>query len=442
MKLKNLLSLLFLAPVLLVAQHSIKATFTPADHFNWAILYQVSPTKNNFVAQAKISEGKIEFLLDSSETKGMYKLVYAAPQDEYNFDIIYSGEEDIELSFNIETGAVFQKSSENILLNSYLTAQASKGDEIEQFYVEQNKDTLKLLSLFQNQSAIQKEYEEKSTNMIAYHFIKANKPYIPKNYEDPDTYINNLTINYFTNIDFKETVLQSSSFLVDRSIAYILGVLHSGKDKIGSYKTNIDMVFSLLGGTEANYQKAFLENLWQKLVNYNLIDTANYLATSYLIPIALKLNDEALVEKLSQFKSLSIGNVAPDFSWEVKKNGTIKTQKLSALALAENYILVFWSSSCSHCLEEIPKLNLYTQSLEKTKYKVIAVGLEEDRIKWEKEIIKYPNFINVLRLNKWENEIIKSYGLVTTPTYFVLDKDKRFLAKPENFEALKLYLEK
>jgi len=177
-------------------------------------------------------------------------------------------------------------------------------------------------------------------------------------------------------------------------------VLYSGKDKISSYNINIETILPLLENTESNYQKAFLENLWQKLVNYDLADSANYLAAKHLIPFAEKLEDELLVEKLTHFKNLSIGNVAPDFSWEAETDGTIKTYKLSELALAENYILVFWSSSCSHCLEEIPKLKLYSQSLEKTKYKVIAVGLEENRIKWEKEIINYPDFINVLMLNK------------------------------------------
>ena len=442
MKPTNLLFILFFTPVLLVAQHSIKATFTPPEYFNWAILYQVSSAKNNYVAQAKINEGKVEFKLDSAATKGIYKLVYAAPQDQYNFDIIYNGEEDIELTFNINNGVVFQKSVENKLLSSYLTAQENLGLEIEQFYVEKNTDTLKVLSLFQNQRTIQKEYEERTKNMITHHFIIANKPYIPENYEDPETYINNITANYFTNIDFNNPVLQSSNFLASRSFAYITGVLHPGKDKISSYNTNIDTIVSLLGATEANFRKPFLESLWQKSVNYNLTDAANYLATKHLIPIAISLEDEMMVNKLTKYKRLSIGNIAPDFSWEIETDGKVKTQKLSELALAENYILVFWSSSCSHCLEEIPKLNLFTQSLDKTKYKVIAVGLEDNPIKWENETIKYPNFINVLKLQKWENEIIKIYSLETTPTYFVLDKDKRFLAKPKNFEELKLYLEK
>ncbi len=444
MKFVNLLYFLLFVPTSLIAQQSIKATFSPAEHFNWAILYKTSPTRNIYIAQSKIDEGKLEFLLDSSATKGIYKLVYAAPQEDYNFDIIYNGEEDIELTFNINTGVVFQKSSENIMLNSYLNSLAVIGTEIEKFYIEKNQDTLVLISLFEKQKIMQKEFEDKSNNTLSNHFIKANKPYIPKNYETPETYINHLTTNYFANIDFKDSILQSSNFLTDRSLAYILGVTHEGLDEISSYHSNIDTVSSQLKVAEPNYQKALLENLWQKLINYDLVESANYLAAKHLIPLAEKLEDELLVIKLTQFKNLSIGNVAPDFSWEVEAEaeGKIKTHKLSELALAENYILVFWSSGCSHCLKEIPKLKLLVQSLESTKYKVIAIGLEEDNIKWEMEIKKYPEFINVLKLNKWENEIITTYGLTTTPTYFVLDKDKRFLAKPESFEDLKLFLEK
>ena len=43
----------------------------------------------------------------------MYRIVYAAPQEDYNFDIIYNGKEDVEFTFNSETGVHFLKSSEN-----------------------------------------------------------------------------------------------------------------------------------------------------------------------------------------------------------------------------------------------------------------------------------------------------------------------------------------
>jgi len=82
------------------------------------------------------------------------------------------------------------------------------------------------------------------------------------------------------------------------------------------------------------------------------------------------------------------------------------------------------------------------QSLDATEYKVIAIGLEDNAAKWEKEILKYPEFTHILKLEKWENEIVKTYSLTSTPTYFVLDKDKRFIEKPESIEDLEAFLKK
>ena len=250
-------------------------------------------------------------------------------------------------------------------------------------------------------------------------------------------YIKNVTDDYFTNIQFNDEVLQSSNFLIEKSLAYINGPVTEGIPKEQSLKNNIDKVEDQTRLLDLNFQKYFIEKLWQNLVNYNLISTANYLAERYLIPIANQLNDTVLVLKLTQFKNLSIGNPAPDF---ILDDGSGK--KLSELDIAENYILVFWSSGCSHCLKEIPQLYQLSQELNTTKYKIIAVGLEEDTFKWTNEVVKYPNFINVVKLKKWNNTIVSEYGLTITPTYFVLDKDKRFLVKPENFDDLKAYLKK
>ena len=84
-----------------------------------------------YVAQSKFVEGHVVFKLNEKATKGIYKLVYAVPQNEYNFDLIYNGKEDIELKFNLNDGAIFLKSSENILLFSYLSELTSLGKLVE-----------------------------------------------------------------------------------------------------------------------------------------------------------------------------------------------------------------------------------------------------------------------------------------------------------------------
>ena len=101
-----------------MAQYSIKGTFLPSDQYNYALLYKITPETNVYVNNAEIKNGRFSFSLDSTVTKGMYRIVYALPQEENNFDIIYNAKENIELSFDQEIGVNFIKSIENNLTSA------------------------------------------------------------------------------------------------------------------------------------------------------------------------------------------------------------------------------------------------------------------------------------------------------------------------------------
>ena len=422
-------------PSLIISQNTIKANFTPEKDFTWGILYKNSPTGKKYVAQSKFVEGNLVFKLNEKATKGIYKLVYAVPQNEYNFDLIYNGKEDVELTFSLNNGATFIKSSENILLFSYLNELTFLGKLLEVEYKKDKINRKAITTIFDRQRELQIIYEEKSNDMLVKHFIKANKPYIPIKYESISNYLKNQTSNYFENIDFSDEILQSSSLLLDKSLAYISSVVNKGFIKQKNYNYNIDKVVAKTKITNPDFQKVFLAKMWEKFVSYNQIKSANYLAEKYLIPLANQQNDKNLALKLNQFKNLSIGNSAPDFILDESSQ-----KKLSALDVAENYILVFWSSGCSHCLKELPQLHSLSDKLNSTKYKVVAVGLEENYANWSNEVKKFPNFINAIKLQKWNNKVVKDYALTSTPTYFVLDQDKKFKFKPEGLKDLKTYL--
>ena len=422
-------------PSLLISQNTIKATFTPEEDFTWGILYKNSPTGKKYVAQSKFVEGHVVFKLNEEATKGIYKLVYAVPQNEYNFDLIYNGKEDIELKFNLNDGAIFLKSSENILLSSYLSELTSLGKSLEAEFSKNQINRKTITTIFDTQRELQITYEEKSKGMLVNHFIKANRPYIPNKYEHKSSYIKNQTTNYFKNIDFNNKILQSSNLLLDKSLAYIYSVVNEDFTKQKNYSFNIDQVVEKTSFANPIFRKSFLEKMWQKFVSNDDIIVANYLAERHLIPLANQQNDTSLALKLTQFKNLSIGNSAPDFILD--ESGQ---KKISTLDVAENYILVFWSSGCSHCLKELPQLHSLSQNLNSTKFKVVAVGLEENNTKWSSEVKKFPNFINTIKLQKWNNKVVKDYALTSTPTYFVLDQNKKFKFKPEGLKDLEAYL--
>lgn len=323
------------------------------------------------------------------------------------------------------------------MLFSYLNELTYLGKLLEVEYKKDKINRKAITTIFDRQRELQIIYEEKSNGLLVNHFIKANKPYIPIKYESISNYLKNQTSNYFENIDFSDEILQSSSLLLDKSLAYISSVVSKGFIKQKNYNYNIDQVVAKIKITNPDFQKVFLEKMWRKFVSYNQIKSANYLAEKYLIPLANRQNDKNLVLKLNQFKNLSIGNSAPDFILDESSQ-----KKLSALDVAENYILVFWSSGCSHCLKELPQLHSLSQKLNSTKYKVVAVGLEENNTKWSSEVKKFPNFFNTIKLQKWNNKVVMDYALTSTPTYFVLDQNKKFKFKPEGLEDLKAYLNK
>jgi len=100
--------------------------------------------------------------------------------------------------------------------------------------------------------------------------------------------------------------------------------------------------------------------------------------------------------------------------------------------------LVFWSTGCSHCLKEIPEL--YTFLQDKKNLKVIAFAMENNEARWKSLKTTLPNWHHVLGLNKWENKTAKEYNINATPTYFVLDSNKKIIANPIAIKDLETFI--
>ena len=79
------------------------------------------------------------------------------------------------------------------------------------------------------------------------------------------------------------------------------------------------------------------------------------------------------------------------------------------------------------------------QGYDAKKVKVIAYGIEDDNANWEKVTANYPEFIQVIGLEKWDNPLVKDYGIMSTPSYFVLDKNKKIIAKPDDTDGLEAF---
>lgn len=429
---KKIIFILFALPVLGFSQ-SVKGNFSPAEDFTYAFLYQATPEGANYINRGQLDRlGNFEIPLDSAMSPGIYKIVYAIPPEENNFDFIYNGKETVAFNFSDIKGVDFTESEENKLWTSYLKSMDMVNQTISNYYSKEDIDKEGFKAIFKVLKDTQLAYEESAQDKLALSFITANRPYIPSVYEDISTYSENLKTHYLEQIDFSNYLLQSSSFLVDRVSAYVFNMVQNPTND--TYKRHVDDIALAISNNESIIKTTLLQVIWQGFVTLENHDLANYVTETYLLDLANKTNNKVLAETITSYKNTSVGTKAPNFDIYLGNEAT----SLHQLDDAENYLVVFWSSGCSHCLKELPMVR--EMIANKPNIKVVAYGLEDDTINWSEEIKKYPDFTHVIGLDKWDNPIIKTYGIAATPTYFLLDASKIIIAKPYDFEELEVVL--
>ena len=72
------------------SQYSISGNLTPTKDFKWLIAYELTPFGQNYIADTEVNEGYFNLMLPVTTQPGMYRLVYAVPQDEFYIDVIYN----------------------------------------------------------------------------------------------------------------------------------------------------------------------------------------------------------------------------------------------------------------------------------------------------------------------------------------------------------------
>ncbi|WP_299115113.1 thioredoxin-like domain-containing protein [uncultured Winogradskyella sp.] len=429
---KKTVFILCILPLLTFSQ-SVKGTFSPAEDFSYAFLYQATPEGANYVNRGQLDrEGNFEIPLDSTVAPGIYKIVYAIPPEENNFDFIYDGKETVAFNFSYDKGVEFTESEENKLWNSYLHSMDMVNQTISNYYSKANTDEEGFNSIFKVVKDTQLAYEESANGRLVSAFIMANRPYIPTMYEDISTYSNNLKNNFLSHIDFSNYLLQSSSFLVDRVTSYVFDIVDSPSNT--TYKKHVDDVAHSISDFDLVIKANLIEILWQRFVTLENHELANYITDKYLLQLAKKTENKVLAETINSYKNTSLGTKAPNFEISSGED----TTTLHDLKGSEYYLLVFWSSGCGHCLNELPKVKALVA--KKSNIKVVAFGLEGEPTQWTEAIKNYPDFIHNIGLGKWENPIVKTYGVAATPMYFLLSADKIIMAKPYAFEDLEVVL--
>ncbi len=137
---------------------------------------------------------------------------------------------------------------------------------------------------------------------------------------------------------------------------------------------------------------------------------------------------DRLASTLKSNANVEIGAVFPNYKFQSPVNTTAKT--LHDIK-ADQKIIVFWSSTCSHCESELPQLLTKYNDLKGKNVQVIGLSLDTDKESYSKKISAFP-WINDSELKGWNSSYSDTYNIHATPTYFILDANNKIISKPEH----------
>ena len=405
------------------------------------------------------AHGRATFSGDTLLHGGIYFVVL--PEKKY-FELLMVGNQQFEVRTkrnDLVHGLHFSGSPENSAFADYQRFMMDKQERNKQLG-EQLKaaDDTQKEELRGQLAALNAEVEAEWNRIIGKHpgtllasMVRAMKPIsipefvVPEGTHNPDSvrWMRSYAYNrahYFDNIDLTDSRLIRTPILEQRIDNYFDRVLMPQPDSM------VAAAIAVIERTRSN--RLMFQYMVQHLTNkFQLSDRMGMDGAFALIAERYYLSGEAwwadsnlvgrLRERVELIKPNMLGKTAPDL-W--MPNQQMRYQRLSELK-ASITVLYFWDPDCGHCKKTTPEvLKIYNKYKDKG-LRVFAVYTQGDQPKWM-------SYTKDNGLNEWVHvwdpnigsNFRNLYDISATPVIYVLDANKKILAKRIGYESLEQIL--
>lgn len=132
-----------------------------------------------------------------------------------------------------------------------------------------------------------------------------------------------------------------------------------------------------------------------------------------------------MIERVDQLRHLLLGEYAPALIMADTLNELISLHDI----VAEYIVVIFWSSTCGECKQEVKTLNDFYRSTD-LELKIYAVNTDTAFSSWKNYISrKNLDWINVNGNLSLTGDYHDLYDIYSSPVIYVLDDRKRIIAK-------------
>lgn len=253
------------------------------------------------------------------------------------------------------------------------------------------------------------------------------------------------TIAAFRAMDYASPRLYKSGLFTDAIESHFWLLENSGKSLDSVYvemKLSIDAMMKHLVKDEQKLNEV-TDYLFALLERQSLFEAAEYLALKALNEENCTL-DTDLTTKLESYRTMKKGNTAPDILFS---EATIAPayqarslpKKLSDLK-NKYTLVVFGSSWCPKCTEEIPEIVQLYSKWKAQGVEVVFISLDDDKEAFKSFTANFP-FLSTSDFKKWEGKTVKDYYVFSTPTMYLLDSKREIILRPNSVKQMDSWID-
>lgn len=401
---------------------------------------------------AKIINETFYLKIPNTIQPGVYRFQFSQVNANEYLDVIIDGIErkihfTIDLNKNVKV-PFFIESNENRRWYDYLAESQIKLMKIELLNQLLNqypdkKDTI--VTQVKYSLEIEKEnYNHNFQNYITSNpsslssDMVANRPYYFTNAADlPQIQDFNRRNQYWDKINTINPKLITTPIYTEHILNY-LKYYRNPEMKFGieemdnGFMKSVDTIMQKFGGNSEtkNFALQYLILGFKEIGQEKVMQYIDEKYSNELKQCQTETDNIALEKRKTGYALMKVGMQAPEIEFTSPQG---KLQKLKDIN-SDTIIIVFWASWCPNCSQDMSKLN--ELMAKNSRVKAIAISLDDDEKSYEQATSKLKNMNHFSDFKKWNGKTVLDYHIVATPSFIVLDKDKKIIGKFRSLEEL------
>ena len=417
------------------------------------------------------------FVFEGEETLGGGMYMVVLPNQQY-FDLVVS-EQNFSFKTNINSlveSMEFTNSKENTPFYKYLRFISIKQKKViplrEKQKTASDKEkeeiNVEIMKIDSEVKEFKDKFEKNYSDIFFTKVIKATTepliPEVPEELSEKEKQIFQFEYykdHYWDNMDFTDERMLKTPFFFSKMDTYLNKLTVQHPDSISKSadvlvilsRQNKDIFQYVVSYITSTYERSKIMGMDAVFVhmveNYYMTGEADWIKEKQL---------KKIEERAEKIAPNLIGRPAPPFINQIgmpfMKDTSGNIHRLYDVK-AKYTLLIFFGPDCGHCKKELPKVKKVVDSLiaapkflsshKSVDVKVYAVQTEFDKKKWEEFIVNQGtgDWINVGDILKddegnpaassnWRDQ----YDIYSTPVIYLLDKDKKILAKRISFNQI------